>query len=163
LLDVSRIISGKLTLDVERVGPGEMIQAALEGVRPAAQSKGIALDVRVDPAAPVLWGDSARLQQVVWNLVHNAIKFTPKGGRVEVMLHAAGDGVEIVVRDEGIGISPEFLPQLFQRFRQEDATATRTRGGLGLGLAIVKQVVEMHGGRVNASSAGVNQGATFLV
>ncbi|HLU40164.1 MAG TPA: ATP-binding protein, partial [Planctomycetota bacterium] len=163
LLDVSRIISGKLTLDVERVVPGEMIQAALEGVRPAAQSKGIALDVRVDPAAPVLWGDSARLQQVVWNLVHNAIKFTPKGGRVEVMLHAAGDGVEIVVRDEGIGISPEFLPQLFQRFRQEDATATRTRGGLGLGLAIVKQVVEMHGGRVNASSAGVNQGATFLV
>jgi signal transduction histidine kinase len=163
LLDMNRITSGKVRLDVQHVEPVAIIEAALETVRPAADAKSISLEKLLDPAAGAVAGDPSRLQQVVWNLLSNAIKFTPKDGKVQVGLQRVASHVEICVSDTGIGIKPEFLAHVFERFRQADASTTRRYGGLGLGLSIVKQLVELHGGTVHARSAGEGQGATFIV
>lgn len=163
LLDISRIISGKLRLDVQRVDLAEVIEAALAAVVPAAEARGVHLHTMLDPLAAPVSGDPARLQQVVWNLLSNAVKFTPKGGRVQVLLERVNSHVEISVIDTGHGIRPEFLPLVFDRFRQADASTTRRHGGLGLGLSIVKQLVEMHGGNVRAKSPGEGLGSTFTV
>jgi PAS domain S-box-containing protein len=163
LLDMSRIITGKLRLDVRRVDLTAVIESAVASVKLSAEAKGIRIHTVLDPLAGPVKGDPARLQQVVWNLLANAIKFTPKGGRVEVTLERVNSHVEMALSDTGIGIKPEFLPHLFERFRQADASTTRRFGGLGLGLAIVKHLVEQHGGSVVAKSAGEGQGATFRV
>jgi len=163
LLDLSRIVSGRMRLELEPYDMRAVIEAALDTVRPAAAAKGIALETRFDPAVPVMTGAPARLQQVVWNLLMNAVKFTPAGGRVQVTLRPWGEGVEILVVDDGEGISAEALPYIFDRFRQEDSSTTRRYGGLGLGLALVRHLVELHGGTVHAQSAGKRQGATFTV
>ena len=163
LLDVSRIVTGKLRLDVVPVSPHSFIDAAVEAVRPAAEAKGVRLRKVIDADAGVIMGDAARLQQVVWNLLTNAVKFTPGGGRVEVRLARADSHVEIAVADTGAGIGPEFLPHVFERFRQADQRTTREHGGLGLGLSIVRQLVELHGGAVRADSEGEGAGATFTV
>jgi signal transduction histidine kinase/CheY-like chemotaxis protein len=163
LLDMSRITSGTLRLDVQPVYPAAFIEPAVETVRPAASAKDIRIEVVLDPHAGPITGDVSRLQQVVWNLLSNAIKFTPKGGRVQVRLRRVGSQVEVSVADSGIGIAPEFLPYVFERFRQADGSPTRAFGGLGLGLAIVKRLVELHGGSVEAHSEGVGQGACFSV
>jgi PAS domain S-box-containing protein len=163
LLDMSRIASGKLRLDVQPLEPAPLVEAAMQTVRPAAEAKGIRLETVLDPFAGPVSGDPGRLQQVVLNLLSNAIKFSPKDGRVQVLLQRAGSNIEIVVADEGIGIGAEFLGHVFERFRQADASTTRRYSGLGLGLSIVKQLVELHGGSVHAHSAGENQGATFTV
>ncbi|HEX8723617.1 MAG TPA: PAS domain S-box protein [Pyrinomonadaceae bacterium] len=163
LLDVSRIITGKLRLDVRPVDLSGVITAAADSVRPAAEAKEIELRTLLDPAAGAVSGDPERLQQVVWNLLSNAVKFTPKGGRVEVRLERADSQVEITVADTGRGIAPEFLPHVFDRFRQADQATTRQHGGLGLGLSIVRQLVELHGGTVEVRSEGEGRGATFTV
>ena len=163
LLDMSRITSGKLRLDLQNLAPVSFIDAALETVRTAADAKGIRLEKALDPATGPVAGDPNRLQQVVWNLLLNAIKFTPRGGQVQVLLRRVDSQVEICVTDTGIGVSPEFLPHVFERFRQEDASSTRSYGGLGLGLSIVKHVVELHGGTVSARSPGIGLGSTFTV
>ncbi|MDM7914280.1 MAG: PAS domain S-box protein [Candidatus Eisenbacteria bacterium] len=163
LLDMSRIISGKLRLDVRRVELEPVIRAAVESVKPAADAKEIRIRTDLDPDAGPVAGDPARLQQIVWNLLTNAIKFTPHGGHTDVQLRRAGSHAEIVVSDTGIGIASEFLPSLFERFRQADMSTSRVHGGLGLGLAIVRHLTEMHGGTVTARSAGPNEGATFVV
>jgi signal transduction histidine kinase/ActR/RegA family two-component response regulator len=163
LLDVSRIITGKLRLDVQPVNPAAAIEAAIEAVRPAAEAKGVRLMKVIDTGAGVVMGDQARLQQVVWNLLANAIKFTPRGGRVQVKLERMDAHVEIAVGDDGAGIAAEFLPFVFDRFRQADMSTTRLHGGLGLGLAIVRHLVEQHGGVVRAESRGEGHGATFVV
>jgi signal transduction histidine kinase/ActR/RegA family two-component response regulator len=163
LLDVSRIITGKLRLDLRSVDLAVVIGAALDAVRPAAAAKEIELRTALDPAATQVTGDADRLQQVVWNLVNNAVKFTPRGGRVEVSTRQADAHISVVVADTGEGIAPEFLPHVFDRFRQADARMTRMHGGLGLGLAIVRQLVELHGGTVKAESTGAGCGATFTV
>jgi signal transduction histidine kinase len=163
LLDVSRIISGKMRLDIAPVELCSVIEAAIETVHPAAEAKGIHLSALLDPAADTMSGDAERLQQVVWNLLSNAVKFAPKGGRVEVRLERADSHVEIVVSDNGQGIKPEFLPYVFERFRQEDGGTNRQQGGLGLGLAIVRHIVELHGGTVRVASEGLGRGATFTV
>jgi signal transduction histidine kinase/CheY-like chemotaxis protein len=163
LLDVSRIVSGKLTIEMEQTDLAAAVAAAVETVRPAAQAKGVLLDVDLDEADTTVRGDSARLQQVVWNLLANAVKFTPAEGRVALRVSRQGDMVEVRVSDSGIGISRDFLAHVFDRFRQADAGSARRRGGLGLGLAIVHHVVEAHGGTVRADSAGVDQGSTFTV
>lgn len=163
LLDISRIISGKMTLDVQRIQVQEVIDTAISAVLPAAAARGITVEKRLDLSADPVAGDATRIQQIVWNLLSNAVKFTPRGGKVEVALKQLGAYVEISVSDTGIGINPEFLPYVFERFRQADGTTTRRHGGLGLGLAIVKQLVEMHGGGVRAHSEGEGRGATFAV
>jgi PAS domain S-box-containing protein len=163
LLDMSRIVSGKIRLDVQRVDLVQVVEGAVETVRPAAEGKSIVLRKVLDPLAGPVSGDPSRLQQVVWNLLSNAIKFTPKEGKVTVLLERVNSHVEITVSDTGEGISPDFLPHVFDRFRQADATTTRKHGGLGLGLAIVKQLVELHGGQVRVKSAGKGQGTTFTV
>jgi signal transduction histidine kinase/CheY-like chemotaxis protein len=163
LLDVSRIIAGMAPLNVAPLKLGAVINAAIETVRPAADAKGIQLRELVDPTAETISGDANRLQQVIWNLLSNAIKFTPNGGRVEVKLERANSQVKIIVVDNGQGIKPEFLPYVFERFRQEDSGANRQQGGLGLGLAIVRHIVELHGGTVHAASEGLGKGATFTV
>ncbi len=163
ILDVSRIVAGKLNLEVRPVELGALVEAAMDAVRPAADAKGISLGTIMDPAAGPVLGDPNRLQQVIWNLAANAVKFTDRGGSVQVRLQRTGSYVEIVVIDSGQGINPEFLPYVFDRFRQADATSTRNHGGLGLGLAIVRHLVEMHGGAVQADSPGVGKGATFTV
>ncbi|MGN6113337.1 MAG: hybrid sensor histidine kinase/response regulator [Luteimonas sp.] len=168
LLDMSRIVSGKIRLDVRGYDPREVIDAALDAVRAAAQARGVALESSVDAGVPQLRGDPQRIQQVLWNLLSNATKFTGKDGRVRIDARlakgeAGGDVVRIRVADTGLGIAPAFLPHVFERFRQADSSATRSHGGLGLGLAIVKQLVELHGGTVSASSAGLGQGATFTL
>ena len=163
ILDVSRIITGKLGLQVESVDLAPTIEAAIEAVRPAADAKSIQIEsVLDDPVTPIS-GDEARLRQIVWNLLSNAIKFTPKGGRIEVRLERADSSAQITVKDTGRGIAPDFLPHVFERFRQADASTTRAQGGLGLGLAIVRHLVEMHGGCVYADSPGEGRGATFAV
>ena len=162
LLDVSRITSGKLRLDLQMIDPGVMVEAALDAIAPAAAAKGIQLQKTLASNAGPVRGDASRLQQIVWNLVSNAVKFTPKGGRVEIELDRSQSDVRITVRDSGQGIKRDFLPYVFDRFRQGDNRATRV-GGLGLGLAIVKHLVEMHGGSVSADSEGEGQGATFVV
>ena len=163
LLDVSRIISGKLRLDVRAVAPATFIAAAVESVRPAADAKEITLEVIGDADVGSISGDAGRLQQVIWNLLSNAIKFTPQGGRVELRCVRSGSHVEISIKDSGQGISPDFLPYVFERFRQADMKTTRVHGGLGLGLAIVRQLVELHGGTVEVASEGEGKGATFVV
>jgi PAS domain S-box-containing protein len=163
LLDMSRITSGKVRLDIQPVEPVSFIEAALETVGPAADAKGIRLEKLLDSRVGPISGDPSRLQQVVWNLLSNAIKFTPKDGKVQVLLERVNSHIEISVADTGIGIKPEFLPHVFDRFRQADASTTRRFGGLGLGLAIVKQLVELHGGRVRVKSPGEGSGATFVV
>ncbi|HUP91881.1 MAG TPA: ATP-binding protein [Solimonas sp.] len=163
LLDMSRITSGKVRLDVQMLQPSSIIEAAVESLRPTAEARNVRLEVVLDSRAGPVRGDPSRLQQVAWNLLSNAIKFSNKGGRVQVALCRINSHVEIVVADTGIGIQPEFLPHVFERFRQGDASTTRSHGGLGLGLAIVKRLVEMHGGLVRAESAGLGRGATFTV
>jgi signal transduction histidine kinase/response regulator RpfG family c-di-GMP phosphodiesterase len=163
LLDVSRIITGKLSLDVRPVDLVTVVGAVIESMRPAADAKGIKFAVELDPSAARISGDASRLQQVVWNLLSNAVKFTPEGGRVETRLERAGAGARLTVSDTGQGIAPQFLPHVFERFRQADGTTTRQHGGLGLGLAIARHLVELHGGTIEARSDGVNKGTTFTV
>jgi CheY-like chemotaxis protein len=162
LLDVSHIVAGRLRLEPARLEIRPLVDATLEVIRPMAAATKVALAVEVAPLPP-LSADGARLQQVLWNLLSNAVKFTPAGGQVRLEVRADGDLVRIAVSDTGVGIAPEFLPYVFDRFRQADSTSTRTRGGLGLGLAIVRHLVELHGGRVHAESAGPGCGATFVV
>jgi PAS domain S-box-containing protein len=164
LLDISRILQGKLSLTASPVQLPAVITAAIETVRLAAEVKHIVIGVDVPVASRPVFGDAARLQQVIWNLLTNAVKFTPSGGRVEVQLTEVADQTaQITVRDTGKGINPDFLPYVFEYFRQEDGSTTRKFGGLGLGLAIVRQIVELHGGTVTVNSAGEGQGATFTV
>jgi PAS domain S-box-containing protein len=163
LLDVSRIISGKLRLTVMPVELSPIIEAAVDSLRPAADARDIRIQVLLDSHAGLISGDPDRLQQVVWNLLSNAVKFTDKGGRVQVRLQRINSHVEIAVSDTGKGIAPEFLPYVFDRFRQADSSISRMHGGLGLGLAIVRHLVELHGGAVQAQSPGERMGATFTV
>jgi signal transduction histidine kinase/ActR/RegA family two-component response regulator len=163
LLDLSRISAGKMRLDVRTVDLEKVLQGALDAVRPAADAKAIRIQTVLDPRAMPVSGDPARLQQVVWNLLINAVKFTPHDGRVQLLLRRADAQMEIVVSDTGQGIAAEMLPHVFERFRQADSSSTRAAGGLGLGLALVKHLVELHGGTVVAQSAGLGQGATFVV
>ncbi len=163
LLDMSRIVAGKVRLDVQRIELAPTLEAAIETMRPAADAKGIRLQAVLDPQARPISGDPNRLQQIFWNLLSNAIKFTPKGGRVQVVLERVNSHLEVSISDTGQGIDPVFLPHVFDRFRQADATTTRQHGGLGLGLAIVKQLVELHGGSVRVKSGGLGAGATFIV
>jgi PAS domain S-box-containing protein len=163
LLDMSRIISGKVRLDVQRVDLPAVVAEAIDTVRATASAKGVRLQTIIDPLNAPVTGDPNRLQQVFWNLLSNAIKFTPKGGRVQVMLERVDSHLEVSIIDTGEGISPEFLPYIFDRFQQADASTTRRHGGLGLGLAIVKQLVELHGGSVRVKSSGTGKGATFIV
>ena len=163
ILDVSRIITGKLRLDARPVDLPPVIESAIDSVRPAIDAKGLRLETALDPQAGPVSGDPARLQQIVWNLLSNAVKFTEKGGRVQVRLERANSHAAITVSDTGCGIRTDFLPHVFDRFRQADGTSTRPHGGLGLGLAIVRHMVEMHGGAVEAFSPGEGLGATFTV
>lgn len=163
ILDVSRVIAGKLRLNVGPVDLASVINAAIDSVQLSADAKGIHLEVTLDPSARHISGDSGRLQQVVWNLLSNAIKFTPSGGRVQVRLERANSNAQIRVSDTGQGISKDFLPFIFDRFRQADGTSTRRHSGLGLGLALVRHLVELHGGTVRADSPGEGTGATFTI
>lgn len=163
LLDVSRIISGKQRLEVSTVDLLQVVAAVVETLQLAAEAKGVHIESIVDKQARSVAGDPNRLQQIIWNLVSNAIKFTPKGGRVRIELKRVASHIEIAVADTGEGIAAEFLPHVFDRFRQGDSTSTRTYGGLGLGLAIVRHLVELHGGQVRAASPGRGQGTTFTV
>lgn len=163
LLDMSRIISGKIRLEVQRIDVATVVRAAIETVKPAAEAKGVRLQPVLDALAGPVSGDPNRLQQVFWNLLTNAIKFTPKGGRVQVLLERVNSHLELSVIDTGEGIAPEFLPFVFDRFRQADGGTTRRHTGLGLGLAIVKQLVELHGGTVRAKSGGPGLGSSFIV
>ena len=161
LLDVSRIVSGKLNLDVRPLDISSVTRAAINVVRPAADAKGISLDYSAEPGLGAISADSARLHQIVWNLLSNAVKFTPHGGKISVRVEQDGSDAHVTVKDTGQGIEPEFLPRVFDRFRQADSSTTRSFGGLGLGLAIVRHLVELHGGTVSAQSDGLNKGATF--
>ena len=163
LLDMSRIISGKVRLEVQALDMAAVIRAGMDTVAAAAEARGIALESELEPGSGLTRGDPHRLQQVLWNLLSNAIKFTGSGGRVKVRMRRAGQEIEIEVADTGQGIAPEFLPHVFERFRQADSSNTRQHAGLGLGLAIVKQLVELHGGEVSVHSKGVDRGATFRV
>ncbi len=161
LLDMARVVSGKLRLDVRVMPLAEAARAAVDVVQPAADARNIRLDVRIDDV--LVHGDADRLQQVVWNLLSNAVKFTPPGGHIQLTIARTDEEVELSVRDTGQGISRDFLPFVFDRFRQADASAGRRHGGLGLGLALVRQIVELHGGSVSVDSEGVNRGTTFTV
>jgi len=163
LLDASRIIAGKLTFETRALDLRPVIEAALEGAAPAAETKGVAIERAPIATLPPVSGDAGRLQQVVGNLLANAIKFTPEGGRVDVGVERAGAVARVSVRDTGQGISPDFLPFIFERFRQADTTSTRKQKGLGLGLAIARHIVELHGGTIEAASAGEGRGSTFTV
>jgi PAS domain S-box-containing protein len=163
LLDMSRIISGKLRLDVQQLDLPAVVLEAIDTMRPSAAAKGVRLQTVIDPLNASVSGDPNRLQQIFWNLLSNAIKFTPRGGQVQVLLERLDSYVEVSVIDTGEGISPDFLPYIFNRFQQADASTTRRHGGLGLGLAIVKNLVELHGGTVRAKSGGIGKGATFVV
>jgi PAS domain S-box-containing protein len=163
LLEVSRIITGKLRLEFVACELHSVIEAAAESIRPTAEAKGVRLQVLLEPHVGPVFGDRERLQQVVWNLLSNGVKFTSKGGLVQVTLQRINSHVEIVVKDTGIGINPDFLPHVFDRFRQADGSTTRNYGGLGLGLAIVRHLVELHGGTAWAESPGEKQGSSFTV
>src|SRR6478672_8076662 len=163
LLDVSRIVQGKLSLQVRPIDLTHLIETVLENIRPAADAKSIQMKSLLDPSIGKVSADADRLQQVLWNLLTNAIKFTPKEGCVQVRLQQVNTSVEIIVADTGQGIKPEFLPYVFDRFRQGDSSITRAYSGLGLGLAIVRHLVELHGGTVGVESQGKDQGATFIV
>jgi len=162
LIDVSQAITGKIVLEIANVDLAHIVRSVLDGMAAAVEAKRIVLDVTL-PADARLRGDADRLQQIVWNLVSNALKFTPAGGRIDVRLERAGSMLALTVADSGIGIAPHVLPHVFQRFHQADASVTRPYPGLGLGLAIVRHLVELHGGRVVAESAGEGHGATFRV
>jgi PAS domain S-box-containing protein len=163
VLDVSRIVAGRLRLNVEPVDLPGILRDAMATVMPAADARGVRVETLIEPLTAPVSGDADRLQQIVWNLLSNAIKFTPRGGKVQLRLSRVNSHVEVTVSDTGRGISPDFLPFVFERFRQADATFTREHGGLGLGLAIAKQLAELHGGTITASSGGPDQGATFTV
>jgi signal transduction histidine kinase/ActR/RegA family two-component response regulator len=163
LLDVARIASGKLRLEMQPVDLVAVTLAAVDVIGPSAKVNQIEIRASLDPGTPAVLGDPHRLQQVVWNLLSNAVKFTDAGGAVEVRVSPVGELTQLVVTDTGRGISPEFLPFVFERFRQSDASSTRRYGGLGLGLALVRELVELHGGTVRAESAGEQHGATFVV
>jgi PAS domain S-box-containing protein len=163
LLDVSRIITGKLRLNLETVDLPAVIQLAVDAIRPTAEAKGVHLHVALDTGARAVMGDIDRLQQIFWNLLSNAIKFTPKNGRVQVLLEKIDSLMEVTVKDTGIGIPPHVLPYVFERFRQGDASPSRSHQGLGIGLAIVRHLVEQHGGSVSAASPGEGRGSTFTV
>ncbi|MEP0833853.1 ATP-binding protein [Microcoleus sp. AS-A8] len=163
LLDVSRILQGKLNLNVSSINLVSIIRAAMETVRLAAEAKSIKLEASLEPDVGLVWGDSTRLQQVIWNLLSNAVKFTPAGGHVNIRLERLDSYAHIIVSDTGQGIEPDFLPYVFDYFRQANATTTRKFGGLGLGLAIVRNLVELHGGTAGVESLGVGKGATFTV
>jgi CheY-like chemotaxis protein len=163
VLDISRIISGKIRLNVQAVDFPQVVQNAIDAVIPAADAKGVRLEAGVDPQAAPVSGDPERLQQVFWNLLSNAVKFTGRGGKVQIRLAQINSHVEVSVADTGIGIAPEFLPHVFERFRQADASITRERGGLGLGLSIARQLTELHGGTIDAASDGPDRGSTFTV
>jgi signal transduction histidine kinase len=163
LLDLSRIITGKMRLAVEPVDLSAVLDAAIETVRPAADARRVRVRCVTDASIPVIHGDAPRLQQILWNLLSNAVKFTPEGGHVEVVLARAGSQVQVSVTDTGIGIGAEFLPYVFDRFRQAVPSATREHGGLGIGLALVRELAELHGGQVQASSDGAGKGSTFVV
>jgi CheY-like chemotaxis protein len=163
LLDVSRIVAGKLHLDLKSLSPADVVRTAVEAMMPTARAKEVQLSAVYDPSPCRVSGDPMRLQQVVWNLIANGIKFTPPGGRVEVIVGSVDDKIEIEVNDSGNGIAPEFLPHVFDAFRQADGSSTRSHGGLGLGLAIVKHIVEAHRGSVDVWSAGSGCGARFVV
>jgi CheY-like chemotaxis protein len=163
LLDMARIMSGKLTIERTAVNPRDIISGALEAIQPAAEAKRIQILVEIDPRVDAFHGDAPRLQQVLWNLLSNAVKFTPAGGVVQVRVRRSGSAGDIMVTDSGPGIPRDFLPSVFEPFRQADGSRTRLHGGLGLGLAIVRHLVEAHNGSVEVQSAGEGQGATFVV
>ena len=163
LLDLSRIMTGKLRLDLHQISFASVVEAAVDSAMPAAEAKGIRLKAILGASQDIVSADGARLQQVVWNLLTNAIKFTPKGGQVQVLLQRVNSHLELSVSDTGIGIPPSYLPHVFDRFSQKDSSTTRAFGGLGLGLAICKQLVELHGGSIRAASQGEGKGATFSV
>jgi len=163
LLDMSRIISGKVRLDAQRIELPALLSESIETLRATAEAKGVRLQAEMDPFVGSISGDPNRLQQVFWNLIHNAIKFTPEGGKVQVVLKRLKSHAMVSIIDTGEGIAPDFLPYIFDRFQQGDASTTRRHGGLGLGLSIVKQLVELHGGNVSVKSGGIEQGATFTV
>ena len=161
LLDVSRIITGKVQLDVRPLDLVTPVRSALDTVTPSANAKGVHLQILEEPGGSFIMGDPERLQQAFWNLFSNAIKFTPRNGRVRISVEPVGSNVEVVVADSGLGMTPAFLPHIFDRFTQNDASSTRKARGLGLGLSIVRHLVELHGGSVSAESPGLGQGATF--
>jgi CheY-like chemotaxis protein/anti-sigma regulatory factor (Ser/Thr protein kinase) len=163
LLDVGRIVAGKLRLNICPAPLPQIIGAAVESMRPAADAREVVLEEEIDPEATPVMGDASRLQQIAFNLINNAVKFTPRKGRVKVILRRSGRFVELVVEDNGRGITLDFLPHIFERFQQADSGGHRSKGGLGLGLAIVKRLVELHGGRIEARSDGEGQGATLTV
>ena len=163
MLDISRIIAGKIRLNVQSVDFPQIVGNAVDAVSPAADAKGVRIETVLDPHANPVSGDPERLQQVLWNLLSNAVKFTNRGGKVQVRLGCVNSDVDLSVADTGVGISPEFLPHVFERFRQADASMTRERGGLGLGLSIARQLAEMHGGTIEAASAGIGLGSTFTL
>jgi PAS domain S-box-containing protein len=163
LLDLSRIMAGKIRLDLQQISMMDIVQTAVDSAMPAADAKGIRLKAILDPTPSTISADGGRMQQVVWNLLTNAIKFTPKGGQVQVLLQRVNSHLELSVSDTGIGIPASFLPQVFDRFSQRDSSTTRSHGGLGLGLAICRQLVELHGGSISVTSQGEGQGSTFFV
>lgn len=163
LLEMNKLTSGTITLEFERVSLTTAVETAIQSIRPTADTKGVQLSVTFEPDLPELCADARRLQQILWNVIHNAVKFTPKGGRVQVVATRTHDAAEILVRDSGQGITPEFLPHVFERFRQGDPSTTRGAWGLGIGLSIAKHLVELHGGSIVAASTGPGQGSTFLV
>ena len=163
LVDISRIVGGKLNLEVVPTELMPIVDAAIEVVRPAADAKEITIDVNYDATVGPVAGDASRLQQIIWNLLSNAVKFTPKGGKVSIDFRRQNGFAELVISDTGIGISADFLPHVFERFRQAESTATRSHRGMGLGLAIVRHLIELHGGTVTAASDGENRGSTFTI
>jgi CheY-like chemotaxis protein/anti-sigma regulatory factor (Ser/Thr protein kinase) len=163
VLDISRIVSGKIRLNVQPVEFPDIVRRAVDAVTPAADAKTVRVEIVIDPQAAPVSGDPERLQQILWNLLANAVKFTGKGGQVQVRLERVNSHVEVAVSDTGVGIAPEFLPHVFERFRQADSGIARAHGGLGLGLSIAKQLTEMHGGTIDAASSGLGTGATFRV
>ena len=163
LLDISRIVTGKLKLEPQPVELSGVIEGAIDGVRPAAEAKNIQIVAALDHNAGLVMGEAVRLQQVIWNLLSNAVKFTPNHGRIDIELNSDGKDVKVVIRDTGEGIEPEFLPHIFERFRQADSSSKRVHGGLGLGLSIVSSLIEMHHGVVHAASDGKGKGSTFTI
>jgi PAS domain S-box-containing protein len=163
LLDMSRVITGNLRLEMRRVDLANVVRAAADSVKPAAEAKELTVELDLDPRVGPISGDADRLQQIVWNLLTNCVKFTPKGGRIDVSLQAEGSDAVLRITDSGIGIGPELLPHVFERFRQGTSSASRAHGGLGIGLALVRHLTEMHGGTATAASDGEGRGATFTV
>ena len=163
LLDMNRLTSGNLRIEITPIDVVSTLHAAIQGLRPSADAKGVTLTVAAEPGAIMALADANRLQQVLWNLLHNGIKFTPSGGNVDTQVARKDERINIVVKDNGQGIAPDFLPHVFERFRQQDSSSTRESSGLGLGLSITKHLVELQGGRIEAFSGGCNQGARFVI